>query len=108
MMQVFPSTVLVPGDSAAPKILSLQRRAFFESSRISASLIPVSVDEQHPIIRHRKLGRRRIAGIVSEVGKETRCAADSFGAAYRYGRFADDRNGRTDATGGTEYCSKVE
>ncbi|KAH7222386.1 hypothetical protein BKA60DRAFT_619755 [Fusarium oxysporum] len=50
--RVFPFMVLVPKDSAALKILSLQRR------------------------------------IVSEVGKETRCAADFFGAAYRYGRFA--------------------
>jgi hypothetical protein len=31
MMQVFPSTVLVPGDSAAAKILSFQHHAFFKN-----------------------------------------------------------------------------
>lgn len=61
MMQVFPFMVLVPKDSAALKILSLQRRAFFENSRISASLFPVVTGELFEMTIALRLSHQELA-----------------------------------------------
>lgn len=61
MIQVFPFMVLVPKDSAALKILSLQRRAFFESSRISASLFPVVTGELFEMTIALRLSHQELA-----------------------------------------------